>query len=188
MKTFKHHSGLVADNKVSPFMIIESDKIVTLAYTLRENNAQGPILETMDQHYPFRFYFGGQRLLPAFEAQVQGLQEGATFAFTLPPEAAYGPVEPANILAIPRRVFDESRDLSLEQLAPGDYVQLTDEQGTPHQGKLVDWDETRVNVDFNHHLAGKTLYFKGVVLHIRAATQQEKLRRAYIETGGVHQQ
>lgn len=167
-------------------MKIEADKIVTLSYTLRENNAQGPILETMDQHYPFKFYFGGQQLLPAFEAQLAGLQEGESFTCTLTPENAYGPVQAENIIKIPRRVFDESRELSLETLAPGDYVQLTDDQGRPHNGKLVSWDEEQVNVDFNHQMAGKTLYFSGVVLQVRAATDVEKNRRAYVEAGGVH--
>lgn len=167
-------------------MKIETDKIVTLSYTLRENNAQGPVLETMDQHYPFKFYFGGQQLLPAFEAQLQGLEEGDQFNFTLKPAEAYGPVQAENIIQVPRRIFDESRELSLDTLSPGDYVQLTDDQGTPHNGKLVSWDAEEVKVDFNHQMAGKTLYFSGVVLNVRAATEQEKNRRSYVEAGGVH--
>lgn len=169
-------------------MKIETDKIITLSYTLRENNAQGAILETMDRYYPFQFYFGGQQLLPAFEEQLEGLKEGDQFAFTLSPGEAYGPVQEENIIPVPRRIFDESPELSLDSLSPGDYVQLTDDQGVPHNGKLLAWDNKEVQIDFNHHMAGKTLYFSGVVLHIRAATQQEKSRRAYVETGGVHRE
>lgn len=80
-------------------MKIEVNRIVTLAYTLRENDARGPILETMDQHYPFKFYFGGQQLLPAFEAHLNGLQEGDQFSFTLAPEEAYGGTQEENIIA-----------------------------------------------------------------------------------------
>ena len=169
-------------------MKIEVNRIVTLAYTLRENDARGPILETMDQHYPFKFYFGGQQLLPAFEAHLNGLQEGDQFSFTLAPEEAYGGTQEENIIAVPRRIFDESPELSLDNLSPSDYVQLTDDQGMPHNGKLVSWNEKQVKVDFNHQMAGKTLYFSGVVLNVRVATEEEKYRRAYVEAGGVHRQ
>jgi FKBP-type peptidyl-prolyl cis-trans isomerase SlyD len=167
-------------------MKIEVNKIVTLSYTLRENDARGPILETMDQHYPFKFYFGGQQLLPAFEAHLEGLKEGDQFNFTLSPKEAYGEIQPENIIAVPRRIFDESPELSLDRLSAGDYVQLTDDQGMPHNGQLVEWDEAQVKVDFNHQMAGKTLYFSGVVLNVRVATEEEKYRRAYVEAGGVH--
>jgi FKBP-type peptidyl-prolyl cis-trans isomerase SlyD len=56
----------------------------------------------------------------------------------------------------------------------------------PHNGQLVEWDEAQVKVDFNHQMAGKTLYFSGVVLNVRVATEEEKYRRAYVEAGGVH--
>jgi FKBP-type peptidyl-prolyl cis-trans isomerase SlyD len=167
-------------------MQIEANKIITLTYTLRENNAQGPILEKMDQHYPFKFLYGGLQLLPAFEAKLKGLKEGDSFAFALSPEEAYGQEHPDNIIEVPRQIFDESKELSLASLAPGDYVQLTDNHGQPHNGKLLSWTDEQVKIDFNHHMAGKTLYFTGVVLNIREATELEKSRQAYVEAGGVH--
>jgi FKBP-type peptidyl-prolyl cis-trans isomerase SlyD len=160
---------------------IEENKIITLAYTLRAGGPQGPILEQMDQNYPFKFYFGNKKLLPAFEENLAGLEEGAAFTFLLQPEMAYGPIREDLRMEVPKTIFDDD-----ELLTVGQFVALTDDQGQSHNGKVLSWTKKAVKVDFNHEMAGKTLHFKGVVLNIRAATEQEKARRNYIEAGGVH--
>lgn len=162
-------------------MRIEANKIITLAYTLGENGPRGPILEQMDATYPFKFYYGNQQLLPAFEAQLAGLEEGAAFEFLLSPEEAYGLLREDLHIDVPRTVFTEEGLLS-----QGQFVALTDDQGDTHNGKVLSWTEAQVKVDFNHEMAGKTLFFKGVVLNIREATPDEKIRKNYIEAGGVH--
>lgn len=164
-------------------MRIEANKIITLTYTLRENGPKGRVLEQMDAIYPFKFYYGNQQLLPAFERQLEGLEEGAAFEFTLPPEEAYGPLRADLQIDVPRTVFTEE-----ELLNQGQFVALTDDQGDTHNGKVLSWTEDQVKVDFNHEMAGKTLFFKGAVLNIRAANEEEKIRKNYIEAGGVHRQ
>lgn len=162
-------------------MRIEEDKIITLAYTLREKGPQGPVLEQMDANYPFKFYFGNQQLLPAFENQLRGLEEGAAFEFTLSPEEAYGPLRADLQIEVPKTIFADETLLSL-----GQFVALTDDLGDTHNAKVLSWTEDQVKVDFNHEMAGKTLFFKGAVLNIRAATTEEKVRKNYVEAGGVH--
>ena len=161
--------------------LIETNKIVSLSYTLRENNAQGPVLEVMDQHYPFNFYFGSSQLLPAFEKQLNGLSEGAGFEFILSPEQAYGPIEEGNIIDVPKSVFAGNEDL----IQVEKFVALTDDLGQSHNGKILSFTDDSIKVDFNHIMAGKTLHFKGVVLLVREATLEEKIRKSYIEAGGV---
>ena len=160
---------------------IEADKIVSLSYTLREDNEYGPVLEVMDQHYPFKFYFGNGQLLPAFEVQLIGLSEGDGFEFTLSPEEAYGPIEQGNIVDVPKNVFSGNEDL----IEHGQFVALTDDLGQSHNGKVLSFTEDSVKVDFNHIMAGKTLFFKGVVLLVREASLEEKIRKSYVEVGGV---
>lgn len=162
-------------------MRIEANKIITLTYTLRENGPKGPVLEQMDAIYPFKFFYGNKQLLPAFEAQLAGLEEGAAFEFTLKPEEAYGPIREDLYIDVPKTVFTDE-----ELLSVGQFVALTDDQGDTHNGKVISWTETQVKVDFNHEMAGKTLFFKGAVLNIREATADEITRKNYIEAGGVH--
>ena len=87
-------------------MIVEEQNIITLSYELRNGGPQGELLERMDANYPFKFYFGSGRLLPAFEKQLEGLEEGQPFQFTLPPEQGYGPADPRSE---ERRVGKECR-------------------------------------------------------------------------------
>ena len=163
-------------------MIVEEQNIVTIAYDLRNGGPQGELLERMDANYPFTFYFGSGRLLPAFEAHLEGLEEGQPFAFTLSPEQAYGPVDPRNIIDVPRGAFQHLGD---NILVKGNFVTLTDDRGDSHNGCILSWTEEAVRVDFNHAMAGKTLHFSGAVLHIRSATVDELIRKNYVEEDGL---
>jgi FKBP-type peptidyl-prolyl cis-trans isomerase SlyD len=166
-------------------MIVDEQHIITLTYEVREGGPGGPLIERMDAHYPFKFLFGTGNLLPGFSNRIAGLSERDTFAFTLPPDQAYGFVEEGNIAEVPLSVFQQNPDLHPDHLQEGTFITLTDDQGLPHNGRILGWNEQTVRVDFNHALAGKTLHFKGVVLHIRPATVEELIRGAYIEEDGV---
>jgi FKBP-type peptidyl-prolyl cis-trans isomerase SlyD len=167
-------------------MIVEEHCVVTVAYELRETNAEGPLLERMDANYPFKFLFGTGKLLPAFEAHLEGLEEGAGFEFTLSPQEGYGPVIKGNIMEVPREIFIVDGAEVPNMLIKGNYVTLTDDYGQPHNGCIVDFNDQSVTVDFNHAMAGKTLHFKGGILNIRKATVDELIRKHYIEEDGVH--
>ncbi|MCB0548871.1 MAG: FKBP-type peptidyl-prolyl cis-trans isomerase [Phaeodactylibacter sp.] len=163
-------------------MIVEEQNIITIAYELREGGSDGELLERMDANYPFKFYFGSGRLLPAFEQHLEGLEEGQPFEFILPPEQAYGPVDPRNIIGVPREAF---RHLGDNVLVKDNFITLTDDNGEAHNGRILSWTEDMVQVDFNHAMAGKTLHFSGVVLNIRNATVDELIRKNYVEEDGV---
>lgn len=163
-------------------MMVEDQNIVTLAYDLRERDSRGPLLERMDANWPFKFYFGSGKLLPAFEDHLRGLEEGAPFEFTLSPEQAYGPIEQGNIIDVPRSAFQSFSD---NILVEGNYITLTDDSGDSHNGRILSWTDEKVKVDFNHEMAGRTLHFSGVVLNVRAATLDEHIRKNYIEENGV---
>lgn len=167
-------------------MQVKKDQIVTLSYTVREGHAQGPILETMEPLYPFKFYYGSGQLLPAFERALEGLPEGGSFEFSLPPEEAYGPVREDHILEVPLQAFEHDGRLQEELLQEGQYITMNDDRGNAQNGKILEVGQQNVRVDFNHSLAGKPLHFKGVVLNIRPATLEEKQRKSYVEAGGVH--
>ncbi len=166
-------------------MTVSDRKVITLSYVVQENDGKGAILESMDANYPFKFLFGKGELLPAFEQKLQGLQEGESFSFTLSAEEAYGPHEPGNIVDVPIDVFKVGGILQQDLLEAGKYVNLTDDQGHSHNGRVLEWDQNYVKVDFNHAMAGKSLFFRGVVLNIREATPEELARNNYVEEDGV---
>ena len=163
-------------------MIVEEHNVITITYELREGGPEGELLERMDANYPFLFLFGTGKLLPAFEENLRYLGADDSFEFILKPEEAYGPVEAGNIVDVPRSAFAA---LGEHFLTEGNYVTLTDDRGEAHNGRILAWNDATVKVDFNHAMAGKTLYFKGAVLSIRPATVDELVRKHYIEEDGL---
>jgi FKBP-type peptidyl-prolyl cis-trans isomerase SlyD len=50
---------------------------------------------------------------------------------------------------------------------------MMDSQGNRLTGVVLDIGEEQIKMDFNHPLAGNDLHFKGQVLQIREATEDE---------------
>ncbi|MEM0992695.1 MAG: FKBP-type peptidyl-prolyl cis-trans isomerase [Bacteroidota bacterium] len=159
---------------------IEDNKVVTITYELRENDNKGELMERMDANYPFTFLFGTGALLPAFEAALEGLSEKDSFEFVLASNEAYGKVEEANIVNVPRAVFQVEGAEPPNLVVKDNFVALTDDMGETHHGKILDFNNLMVKVDFNHVMAGKNLHFKGAILNIRAASVDEIIRKHHI--------
>ena len=167
-------------------MTIDDNAIVTMTYEVRDTDARGTLLERMDVNYPFKFMFGTGRMLPAWERRLYGLKSGQGFAFTLSPDDAYGRSSDDHILDVPISLFhNEAEQIEPGLLEKGQYITLTDSNGKAVNAKILDWTDNHVRVDANHALAGKTLFFSGAVLDVRAPTVDELVRRQYIEEGGV---
>lgn len=165
---------------------IQKNKIVTLSYVLRERDSQGEVLEVMDNNWPLIFLFESGLMLPAFEARLKGLQEGDLFEFQLTADDAYGQPREDNIVSVPIDLFRQDGVLQTHLTEPGGFITLTDDLGDQHNGKVAEVKEDSVRVDFNHAMAGHDLHFKGEILNIRDATQEEIQRNQYVESDGVH--
>jgi FKBP-type peptidyl-prolyl cis-trans isomerase SlyD len=166
-------------------MVVEEKNIIAISYELRDSSAEGEVLEVTDINHPLQFFFGGGQLLPAFERHLQGLTEGSTFHFTLIPAEAYGEIEADNIVDLPRDIFQDTDEAEAEVLIEGNFISLTDNNGYQHHGTIVSFNEETVKIDFNHPMAGKTLYFSGVILNIRKATVDELAQLSHLEEDGI---
>lgn len=166
-------------------MKVAPDLIVELKYTLREGGENGEVLEIMDEHWPLKFYFGGQNMLPAFERNLEGLAEGEGFSFLLHPEEAYGPLDPNKIREVSLQELPESERFPFKDYSVGD--RLVFNMGTQEEqlGTVSEVLDGSVLVDFNHALAGKDLHFAGRILFIRRAREDELVAKRYIEPNGI---
>lgn len=165
---------------------ITQGTVVRLTYELRENNAQGPLLERMDNYQPFEFLYGYKALLLKFEAELEGLTSGDTFSCTLSPEDAYGYPSPENIRTFSREIFERSSNMSLDTLHANDSVSLVDDGGVTHHGKIISKTDEEIPIDFNFIMAGKTLHFEGEILHVRPASAEERQRKHHYGSDGIH--
>jgi len=154
-------------------MKIEKNRFASLSYTLHESDMEGRVIETVGESAPLTFVFGAGRLLPAFEANLEGLETGAEFNFRLTAVDAYGEKREEMVIDLPRNIFEDEGVLRSEVCYVGNTVPMMDSQGNRMNGVVVEIGDASVKMDFNHPLAGTDLYFSGKVVGVREATQDE---------------
>lgn len=154
-------------------MKVEKNKVVALSYALE---VEGKIADKADSSKPLEYIQGMHMLLPKFEAEVEGKEEGDSFEFTLTPEEGYGVHNPDYQFPLPIQSFQgPDGNIRRDLLIPGSIIPLMDTAGQVHQAKIISVGEDEVMMDFNHPMAGKTLHFTGKVEKVREATEKELL-------------
>jgi FKBP-type peptidyl-prolyl cis-trans isomerase SlyD len=152
---------------------IGEDTVGTLDYTL---TVEGEILDTSKGANPIQFIQGQQQIIPGLEKELYGMAVGETKEVVIPPQDAYGEVDPANYAEVPKQEFPSEIPLQ-----PGIELELTDETGQRMGARIETIQEDVVRLDFNHPLAGKSLHFEVEVVDLRSATAEE------LEHGHVHE-
>ena len=113
---------------------------------------------------PVDFVVGDGSMLPGFERCLFGMGPGERRLFTIAPDDAFGEPQDDNVQQIPRRQFDDD-----EELQPGLVYSFADAGGGELPGVVVDIDEERVTVDFNHPLSGRTILFDALIHRVEPA-------------------
>lgn len=157
-------------------MNISKNAFVTLTYELHTDSHDGPVVEACDTTRPLGFVFGAGRMLPAFESAIDGMNVGDKFAFAIAPDDAYGETRPDAFVDVPKNIFiGADGRLREEFLKLGARVPMINDEGQRIIGTVLKVSDNSVKLDFNHPLAGETLYFSGCVVDIREATVEELL-------------
>jgi FKBP-type peptidyl-prolyl cis-trans isomerase SlyD len=160
-------------NKQQDVMKIDVNKMVSMIYELRETNSTGKVLEELPENKPLKFIFGTGKLLPAFEANILSLCNGDTFRFNLGADQAYGERREEMIIDVPLSVFEHDGKVNENICRVGNEVPMVDSSGNSFSGIINEISSDFVKMDFNHPMAGVDLYFKGRILEVREATQEE---------------
>ncbi|MCQ2149241.1 MAG: FKBP-type peptidyl-prolyl cis-trans isomerase [Bacteroidales bacterium] len=153
-------------------MKIEKNKVVVLSYDLA---VEGKIIDRMTEEHPLDYIQGCHMLLPRFEEELEGKEEGETFSFILQPEEGYGKYDDSLRFDIPRTSFSVEGKIREDLLVPGNVIPMLNGAGEVCRAKVVEVKDDAVNVDFNHPMAGNTLAFTGKILSVRDATDKELL-------------
>ncbi len=148
-------------------------KVIALTYELREGGPEGELLESVKKDQPIEFLFGVGRLNQNFEENVKDLNEGESFEFTIKADNAYGQINEKAIVDLPKSIFVIDGKLAEDLLVEGNIINMEDQEGNPHRGKVMNVGEENVKMDFNHPLAGMDLHFKGEVVRRREPTPEE---------------
>ena len=164
-------------------MKISENKYVVLAYDL--NVGEGEEKELMEQapgEKPMEFIFGTNSMLDAFEKQLEGKEAGTEFDFHITPDDAYGEYDEAQVLELPKNIFEIEGKIDSDVLFEGNVVPMMDSSGNRLTGSVISIGDDFVTMDFNHPLAGENMYFSGKVLDVREASAEELA--ALFSTGG----
>lgn len=151
------------------------NKYVTVAYELYTDNDKGihELVEKAPIEHPFQFISGLGIALDSFESKILALTEGETFDFVLKVDEAYGPYEQDHVIELPKETFAINGRFDKDMVYPGAVLPLVNADGMRFQGLVLELKDNTVIIDLNHPLAGKDLHFKGQVVTMRDATNEE---------------
>lgn len=168
-------------------MTISEDKAVSVNYYLTgsKDNAPEELIEETSKEHPFVFLFGYGAALPDFESNLNGKQKGDKFDFRVSSKDAFGNYEKDYVVKIDRAAFIVDGKFDDVRVKIGHEIEMTDAEGNPLMGRVLNITDKEVEMDFNHPLAGYDLHFVGEVMDVREATQEE-LDHGHIHGPGGH--
>lgn len=152
----------------------KSNKYIAVAYKLYTvDNGKSELVEEATDREPFQFISGFGLTLDKFEQNIEPLESGAGFDFTLTKDEAYGDYEDEHVLDLDKGIFSINGHFDHENIYKDAVIPLQNEDGNRFYGKVLAVGTDKVKVDLNHPLAGKTLNFKGHVVESREASKDE---------------
>ena len=151
-------------------LAIGPETAITLHFALLLED--GSEVDSTFSRQPATFVFGDGKLLPGVEAKLLGMVAGDKQRFSLAPEEAFGQRNPANIQYLPRSQFGDV------ELSEGLVMNFADAAKAELPGVISAIDGDRVEVDFNHPLAGRTLGFEVEIIDVQPHSGEDGVQHA----------
>jgi FKBP-type peptidyl-prolyl cis-trans isomerase 2 len=143
---------------------VTSGAQVAIEYTLKLEDQV--VLETNVGSTPFTYVQGTHRIVPGLEKALEGMKIGESKQVKVAPEEGYGAVDKAAFLEVAKdKIPPDAQTV-------GAQLQGQNASGQSVRARVAEVKDSTVVVDFNHPLAGKTLYFDVKVLNIQQAPGQ----------------
>jgi len=144
-------------------MKIKEGSKVSVEYT--GTFEDGTTFDTNKGKDPLKFEVGAKQIIPGFEKQIIGMEKDQTKKIKLKPEDAYGQPNDKLIIEIPKEVLNAK---GIEP-KPGMKVKMEPKDAThpPRIATVKEVTESKIKLDLNHPLAGKTLIFEIKILDVK---------------------
>ena len=140
---------------------VQNNMDIGLEYTL---TVEGNVVDTTEGRGPFHYIQGRGQLIPGLERELTGLHVADTKEVAIKPEDAYGPVDPAAFVEVPKEQLPKDMTPTVGMILRG-----VNPDGKNFRAKINEIKDTTVVLDLNHPLAGKTLNFQVKVTNISPA-------------------
>ncbi len=143
--------------------VVTEGAFLTLHYRLSSQDGRD-IVTTFNDN-PATLQLGAGQLVPALEARLLGLPEGANQTFELAAGEAFGPRNPELLQRVSLATLRENSDAD-EDYAVGDVVDFNAPGGGRFAGVLLELGDEDALFDFNHPLAGQPVRFEVRIIGI----------------------
>lgn len=157
-------------------MQITNNAAVSFHYTLTDSS--GEQLDSSRGEAPLNYLHGAGNIITGLEDALNGKSVGDTFSVTIPPEQAYGEIDPNMVQVVSLKMFE---GMEVE-------VGMQFHADVSHGSGIITITEIQgddVTIDGNHPLAGETLNFDVEVVEVRPATADE-ISHGHIHGAGCH--
>jgi FKBP-type peptidyl-prolyl cis-trans isomerase SlyD len=145
---------------------VVDDLVVSLDYTLRLDDEE--VIDTSEGQEPLEFLQGRGEIIPGLEQALYGMAVGDEKDVVVAPADGYGEQDPDAFEFVERDVFPPDMDLK-----SGMGLRMRDSSGQALVAYVTEVRPEEVVLDFNHPLAGETLYFSVKIADLRLATSEE---------------
>jgi len=132
-------------------------KVISLEYTLKLEDNQ--VVDTNVGKDPLTYTQGANQIIPGVESAVEGMTVGESKHVVVAPSKGYGDRNLNAFQEIPKAKV--SKDIRV-----GTRLHGKDKAGHDVRPIVIEVKDDTVLLDFNHPLAGKTLFFDLKVVNI----------------------
>ena len=144
--------------KVSPGMKVSIEYILKL-----EDDA---VVDSNVGSSPLTYVHGFQQIIPGLEKALEGMAIGESKQVTVSPEEGYGMISQQAFIEVKKEQVPQDAQNALRVDA---HVRGRDASGSVFHARVAEIKDQTVVLDFNHPLAGRTLYYEVKILDIQQA-------------------
>jgi FKBP-type peptidyl-prolyl cis-trans isomerase 2 len=143
---------------------VEYGRVVEIEYQVRLSS--GKIVDSSDKSGGAAIFVCGKGNFPKpVEENIVGLTPGERKIIFVPPNYTYGRYDPGKVLLVGMEKISGKAEV-------GKLVKAADEFGFKRPAVIRSIWENAMILDFNHPLAGKSLYFEVLVKNVRITSMQ----------------
>jgi FKBP-type peptidyl-prolyl cis-trans isomerase 2 len=136
---------------------VSNGKMISLEYTVKLQDGQ--VVDSNVGGNPLTYTQGANQIIRGVESAVEGMELGEAKQAVVPPTDGYGDSDPNAFAEVPK-------DKLPQEIKVGTQLHGKDSSGHEIRPVVSAIKDETVLLDFNHPLAGKTLYFDLKVVNI----------------------
>ena len=136
---------------------VSTGKLIALEYTLKLEDDQ--VVDTNVGKDPLTYTHGANQIVPGVESALEGMTVGQAKQVVVAPSEGYGERNPNALQEVPKQKVPQD-------IKVGTQLQGKDTAGHDVRPIVTEIKDDTVLLDFNHPLAGKTLFFDLKVVNI----------------------